>query len=206
MPVFVYFMVAAAAHGFYDFWLIHRFPVDMSWLTMLFFLVTVHFWFKMKNNAINISNFYSPKIHLVNGVMKRRLLLSVLVMLSIGVLFISMRHGVVQARSFFMREAFFYGYFAIYLIFSIDKFRVVKGYVEPLDLPFNALLPRAIDHHHLSGMHFEFNSLVPSKTRRHELLASLLPVSGSVVRRIVVKGDKREWFVLKMDEPKSQKR
>jgi len=200
-PVIFFFVAAAVSHGLYDLWLFEPLPFDTEWLTLIFFLITVHFWFKMKNNAINISTFYSPKIHFVNGEMKRRLLLSVLILLTIGILFISLRHGARNASAYMLRSLFIYGYFAIYLVFSIDKFKVIRGYVGRFDLTFDALLPRSKEHHHILGMDLQLSGLLPARSADRKLLSPLMPFEGSTERRVVVIDDKQAWFVLRLREP-----
>lgn len=199
-PVIAFFVVAAVAHGLYDLWLFEPLPFDTQWLTMIFFLITVHFWFKMKNNAINISPFYSPKIHFVNGEMKRRLLLSVLVLLSFGTVLISLRHGAKDASNYMLRSFFIFGYFAMYLVFSIDKFKVIRGYVGRFDLTFNALLPRSKEHHHILGMDLQLSGLLPARSADRKLIAPLMPFEGILERRVVVQDDPNVWFVLKLRE------
>lgn len=205
IPVVAFFALGSISHGIYDFWLIHPFLYNMSWLTVLFFIITVHIWFIMKNNAINMSNFYSPEIHFVNARMKRRLLLSLLGLLAVGSFFITIRHGRPVAQRFFAGEFWNYGFIAIYLVFSIDKFKVVKGFLAPMNVPFRILFPKAEEHHQMTGLRLEISSLFASGSKRHALLSSLLPVEGVVMRRAMLEKDNEPWFVLKLDERMSAK-
>ncbi|NRA12125.1 MAG: PrsW family intramembrane metalloprotease [Crocinitomicaceae bacterium] len=56
------FVLAALSHGFYDFWLISSAVSEWFFLTTIFFIITLHLWFVLHNNAINNSPFYTKSI------------------------------------------------------------------------------------------------------------------------------------------------
>lgn len=199
LPVWGFFGLAAFAHGFYDFWLIHDFGANLSWITTVFFIISIHLWSVMKNNAINQSNFYSPKVHLVNAVLKRRLLFSLLALVLISSFVVLIRHGQRPTQQFLRVSAVNYGFIALYLIFSIDKFKVVKAYLAPFNLPLLALIPKTRRKYNLTGMRFEVSSLTVGG-RKHQLLSKLLPVNGEVIRSVVLEKEKGHWAVLVLDK------
>ena len=53
------FVLAALGHGFYDFWLISEAVSQYSFLTTIFFVISLHIWFVLHNNSINNSPFYT---------------------------------------------------------------------------------------------------------------------------------------------------
>lgn len=52
------FMAGCIAHGFYDFWLISPGFKSFYFITVIFFVISVHIWFKFLNNAMNHSPFF----------------------------------------------------------------------------------------------------------------------------------------------------
>ena len=137
-----FFGIAIVAHGFYDFWLINPSVADFNGITTLFFLITIHIWFVMKNNAINISNFYNASIELNNDKLKHYLVVSLTGIFTLSYVFIALNYPKLQAKVFFIQSIQIYGYVIFYLIASFSKFKVIKGYLRPFQVPFNILIPK----------------------------------------------------------------
>ena len=137
-----FLLLAAGAHGFYDFWLINNWASQYTFVTIVFFLITIHFWFTMKNNAINISNYYRPGIRVDNERLKYFLVTSLLAILMLSVIAVRGLHGPEWARQFFASQILAFGYLIFYIVYSFSQYRVIKGYLAPMEIPFNVLIPK----------------------------------------------------------------
>jgi RsiW-degrading membrane proteinase PrsW (M82 family) len=138
----VFFFLAMLAHGFYDFWLINIKASEYNGLTTLFFLISIHLWVTMKNNAINISTHYEESIELNNDELKHHLVISLTSLFMFSYLYVALFFNLKEANDFFIESSLVYGYVIFYLIVSFSKYKVVKGVFKPLDLPFHFLIPR----------------------------------------------------------------
>jgi RsiW-degrading membrane proteinase PrsW (M82 family) len=138
----IFFGIAMFVHGFYDFWLINDYVSDYEGVTIIFFLITIHLWFTMKNNAINISNYYDEKIVLKNDSLKHYLVISLTSLFMFSYVYVAITANINQANSFFWKSALVYGYVIFYLIMSFSRFKIVKGFFKPLDVPFYFIVPQ----------------------------------------------------------------
>lgn len=195
-----FFLVAAVAHGFYDFWLINDWASNHSFFTVIFFLISVHIWFLMKNNAINISTFYDPEVELRNDNLKFFLITSFLSLFFYGYVAQSIYLGAYHGNEYLVVNLAFYGYFIIYLAFSFSRFEIVHGYLAPINVPFSVAFPQLVKTIDNSGAYIELN-LIPGH-RKIELLEEArhnFPIKARMAQRKVVDGDKH-WYVLDLDE------
>jgi len=55
------FLAGCLAHGFYDFWLISPGFKSYYFITVIFFVISVHIWFKFLNNAMNHSPYFTAR-------------------------------------------------------------------------------------------------------------------------------------------------
>jgi len=200
LTFFGFFLLAAIAHGFYDFWLINDWASSYNFLTLIFFLMSVHIWFLMKNNAINISTFFDPKIVIRNDQLKFFLIISFLSLFLYGYIAQSIYLGAFHANDYLMVNLAFYGYFIIYLAFIFSRFDIVHGYFAPINIPFNVAFPRLIKTAEYSGKRIELQ-LIPGH-KHDELLEEakkVFPPSAYMRKRKVVDGDKH-WYVLELEK------
>lgn len=192
------FVLASLAHGFYDFWLINEWAIQYSGLTIVFFIGTVHLWFIMKNNAINISNYFDSKIKINNDDLKNYLILSLVFVLMFSYLAISGTQGKEAANSFFFSQVLSYMYFILYLTYSFSRFDVVRGYLAPFSIPFDFMVPRLKETPNYSGTRlalglFELN---PAQNKHpHHIL-----IRGVISQRKTVSGNKH-WYLLVSEFP-----
>ena len=136
-----FFLLASLAHGFYDFWLINQWASQYEGLTMLFFIVSMHIWFTMLNNGLNISQFYDRSIPLRIDKIKAYLIYALLVVFMSAFLVVGLLHGKRAANLFFWSNIISFGYFFIYIIYSHNRFKIVRGYVAPIEATTNFLIP-----------------------------------------------------------------
>lgn len=140
----IFFAIAATMHGFYDFWLINYFVSSYSFLTTVFFLITIHIWFILKNNAVNISNFYDPKITLDNDMLKWYLVLSLSSILMIGYIIVGIVYGVEVANRYLLNSWIAYGYMVLYLTLNFSRYKIKHGRLAQIKVPLDFFIPKPI--------------------------------------------------------------
>ena len=137
----VFFFIAIFIHGFYDFWLINKKVANFKGITTLFLLITIHLWFTMKNNAINISPFYKKYLILDNDKLKRYLIISLVSIFMFSYFYVALFYGRLEANSFFWKNVMAYGYVVFYLIIRFSSYTIIKGKRIPLNVPFSFIVP-----------------------------------------------------------------
>jgi len=197
----VFFILAATMHGFYDFWLMNSWAADYSWVTTIYFILSIHFWFIFKNNALNISNFYDSKLIIKNDRLKFYLIISLISILMLSYLFNSYTQGPLYGVINLLRGIAFFGFFILYLSFSFSRYEIIHGYLAPFNIPFNFLLPRLKSMSDFSGM--PLSIMLAKRFRlsiKYEELAKDLPLEGVLVNRLVISGN-LECYLMKLDTP-----
>ncbi len=136
-----FYLLAIFSHGFYDFWLINKSVSAFNGLTTLFFLTTVHIWFSMKNNTINISNYYTKSKNINNDKLKIYLSISLLSILMFSYVYVALKWNSKTANVFLVKSFFVYGYIIFYLIATLSNFDLIKGFIKPFKVSFNYFTP-----------------------------------------------------------------
>lgn len=140
----VFFIVAATMHGFYDFWLINEMVANYSFLTTIFFLMSIHIWFVFKNNAVNISNHYDPKITLDNDGLKWYLIISLSSILMIGYIIVSIVYGLDVGNGYLISSWMAYGYLLLYITLSFSRYKIKHGRLSKIKIPKDFFIPKPI--------------------------------------------------------------
>lgn len=198
LTILGFFILASLAHGFYDFWLINDWASKYSGFTIIFFIGTVHLWFIMKNNAINISNYFDSSIKLNNDQLKNYLIVSLVFVLMYSFIGISYTKGQYAANNFLYAQILSYPYFILHLSYSFSRFDVERGYLAPFRIPFDFMIPRLKETPNYSGTKlaiglFELNPRL-TNSPRHKLLR------GELSQRKTVDGNKH-WYLFESDYP-----
>ncbi len=143
-PIFVlfFFLIAITSHGFYNFWLLNPVVSKFNGLTTLFFLITVHIWFTMKNNLINISNLYSEDIKVNNEEIKFQLVRNLLGVVGFLYAYVAITEDLQYANLVLQNAVIVYGYIILYLVINLSKFNLSKGYLNKFQVPFNIFIPQ----------------------------------------------------------------
>lgn len=136
------FLLASFMHGFYNFWLIN--PVVQKWdgLTLLFFMLTTHYWFTLKNKAISASYFYDESITIRNDQVRYFLVTALVSILMISTLLIGFSHGSDRAHSFLGGQIFAYGFLIYYLSFSFSRFVIAPRALAVCQVVFDKTIPQ----------------------------------------------------------------
>jgi len=138
----LFYFLAIFSHGFYDFWLINKSVKMFSGFTTLFFLTTIHVWYSMKNNTINISNYYNKNKVINNDKLQIYLSISLLTIFMFSYVYVAFKWNSESANVFIVKSAFTYGYIIFYLIATLSNFNLVKGFVKPFKISFKHLVPK----------------------------------------------------------------
>lgn len=135
------FLLASLMHGFYDFWLINPEAKKLSGLSYLFFILTTHFWFTLKNKAINASYFYDGSKEFVNDSFRYFIILWMVVLLMVSTLLIGIFHGKQMANSFLGRQIQAFGFLIYYLAFSFSRFKISPKALKACEVAFEKVIP-----------------------------------------------------------------
>ena len=138
----LFFGAAVFAHGFYDFWLINPAVKMFSGFTTLFFMITIHLWFTMMNNAINISHYYSPSRTINNEAMRYQLIKNFFGLIAFSYTYVALTEGSKRGNSFLIDTSLVYGYMMFYLVAGLSRFNIIKGKFNPFSIPFNFIVPK----------------------------------------------------------------
>lgn len=136
------FLLASVMLGFYDFWLINPIARKFDGLTFLFFLLTTHFWFSMKNKAINASRYFDPHRKLINDKLRYFLIFWLTALLMFSALLIGVFHGRSEANTFLRGQILAYGFLLYYLSFSFSRFKIAPKVLSKGQKAFDAVIPK----------------------------------------------------------------
>lgn len=135
------FLLASLMHGFYDFWLINPIVKPFNGLSYLFLVLTVHYWFTLKNKAISMSYFYDRKIKWVNDRLRYYLLTWLVVILSASSILIGLFNGAAKAHDYFVGQIYAYGFLIYYLGLSFSRFKVAPKVAAACQLVIDKTIP-----------------------------------------------------------------
>lgn len=183
-----YYLLAAAAHGFYDFWAITNYSYMLSMFTVVFFLGTVAMWLAMKNNALNNSNFYTPGKKVEVGYLRSFLVISLLLLLAVEYLVMGWNYGVGVANYIVFGQSFVAVFFILFLAVYLPDYNIVQGKWNPIRFKvpiigsFKKLSRGDIKDYtlwHIDIKHYRYN--------QHKDLDASLPWRGFVEKRLIIK-------------------
>ena len=109
------FVVAALAHGFYDFWLISEAVEAYAFVTTIFFIVSLHVWFFFKNNALNNSDYFTSHRVYNAGFQQDLLTFALLGMLMVEYTFVSLEYGADDGNQIIVHSSYMVFLFLVYV-------------------------------------------------------------------------------------------
>jgi len=200
LPIFL--ALAALGHGFYDFWLINPIAQQFYLITTLFLLFCIHLWVTMKNNLINISSFFDRTVRLNSSSFKYKIILGLVAIFNVAYIAYFLLYGKSAANHFLLQSWLFNVYMVLYLAVSFENFKLIQGYIAPIQMPKNImafLIPKIGQSENYIGETI-YVTCDPNDDAGLESFQQSLPVSGVLVRRIVLKGD-TSWYVFIPNSP-----
>ena len=180
-------LLASLAHGFYDFWLI-RFELKLQAITLLFFLLNLHVWVLMKNNLINISSFYNPRLKLNSHLFMYRLTSLMLIVSVVAITGYNILFGQAATRSFswfLMRQ---YTYVFVYVTVSFSSFQVIPGYIGSFKIPKRLFIPNFLRYPDYTGLSIRMDRRGRKTVHADSVLNYLSGTERLLRHRVVMDG------------------
>jgi RsiW-degrading membrane proteinase PrsW (M82 family) len=197
----IFFGLAALMHGFFDFWLMNGWAQKFKWITFLYFIISIQIWHVYANNTLNITTFYDPKITIKNDWLKYYLIVSLIGIFMFSYVANAASMGGEYASVFLKRSLFVYGYFILFLTFTLSRFQIVRGYLAPFKIPLNFLVPKINRFTNFTAMPVKlYATKIHSFIPGFEKIRQDLPVTGTLEKRIII-DDKEEAYVVVLDRP-----
>ncbi len=198
------FILAAFAHGFYDFWLINETVKDYSFVTIIFFIGTIHIWFFFKNNALNNSGYFSSHQAYNAHFQQDLLTFSLLTILMVEFVFISLEFGADDANEMIHGKAVGIYLFLIYMSILLERIDLKQGVWNNyrLHLPAFSLfmfqLPAFNKKQNEESSNFVGLKLRLTTEVTNKYIGDKLPVTGQCIRKITVSNDPN-WYLFQLD-------
>lgn len=192
--ILLFLFLAALFHGFYNYWLLHYWNIDKTWITVVFFIICVHFLHIYINNAMNISTDYRSDIIIDNLDLRLYLVLVLSGIFMWSFLANTMTRGANYGFILLFQSAFLYFYFILFFTFSFSRFIIVRGYMRPLFIPLTLLIPYKVKKpEDLSGnpLFLEAYKFTP----KSQFLYEKFPMEVQTERRIVVDNSLQSYLV-----------
>jgi len=200
----LFFLLASAAHGFYDFWLINASVKSFSILTLVFYLSEILIYISFLNNALNHSA--DPLLPKESILFNSRKLTSVLagsliLLFAFEYLATCFVYGTTYGNSSITTAFLSGGYLIFFLSVRMSQIRVEPGKWKPIDF-LSGLLPSQLleagrRKNHQAILHHS----VVLRSASLESPWSTVNVSRiTITRNIVVKQDPH-WYEATSDAP-----
>lgn len=193
LSIFLGFFAAMLSHGFYDFWLISPSTGDLVVVTFLFFMLTLHFWFYMKNIAINHSAYFSPDHDFNRDKMQDIITFSIISLLIVEFIFVSIDYGSMYGNYILGFQSILIIGFIFYMSMMIFKLDFRKGvWVSySMQIPFFGKASKRES----VGLQLHLRSI-----NKNTFIGSQFPVTGTCLRKITVNNNPN-WYVFELDKP-----
>ncbi len=198
-------LLAAFAHGFYDFWLINPLAKKYSIFTLIFMLISIKWWLVMTSNLINISPHFNYKQRHTVRFFKYRLLNFFIFIFIVEIVLVNLINGQKQMEDFFY-ISFFNGAFfmLLFVTINLNGIQIIKNYIHPFKLPTkikDLFLPHLTFQNNIIGqrMTIAHRKIKPGMNPSKEILKNL-PLKGEIVRRLVL-GNHKDWFLFEVNPP-----
>jgi RsiW-degrading membrane proteinase PrsW (M82 family) len=129
---FLSFLVAAFAHGFYDFWLVNDYVSDFSFITFFFMIFTFVWYNIFISNALNNSTFFDRQKIVDAEKLKDYLFYSLSSVILLEYLIMSIKFGPSAGNWTLFKSVYSGAYLIFFLSTSLSNFQVKQGEWRPL--------------------------------------------------------------------------
>lgn len=197
------FLLAALAHGFYDFWLLNEQVRSLYLLTFFFYLSEVLVLASLLNNALNQSvepGTPEPRLALNTASLTSMLSGSLVLVFVYEFVALCMIYGTEHGNQTLFSAFITGGYLIFFLSVRLPNIDIVAGEWAPIEF-FSGLLPAHLGNSRKKN----FNSLVGleltiAALNRPGPLTDQLPREGRIIRREKI-GRNNAWFVMELYKP-----
>ena len=202
------FILAAIMHGFYDFWLISPSVEGAEFITVFFFIFTIHFWFSLQKHTIAHVHRLTKKGFRSESQLNI-LMFSVLGLMMVEYIIISVEHGYGAGNLDLGGTAWIVAFFLVYMSFILINFTSKKGW-NPFKIPLPATvtgvlgLPPFDDGEEV--YEDEERELIIGKVLRlsapktNPHIGRLMPVEGECVKEFTM-GGANGWYLFNLKKP-----
>jgi RsiW-degrading membrane proteinase PrsW (M82 family) len=195
-------VLAALAHGYYDFWLM---GVGRPYvLTLIFFLGSIHLWRAMKNNLVNLSPHYQEHMRPQPVMFRYRIINALLAIFLFTYVVKFLLAGRAEANTLILAQGGGTAAILLFLAISFSSFRTIPGYIGPLrpqGALWRFLLPAMDWSVDLTGRRLLMR--IPEKRSdapHYAALHRMLPLEGRLSQRLLLDGDP-DWYLFRPDRP-----
>ncbi len=198
---FAFFLLAAVAHGFYDFWLLNEDASAHWYMTFLLLLVSILVYASFINNALNNPTSLSQNVQLNTARLGGDLAASLIAIFIFEYICLSFIYGAGIGNRELLASTLGGGYMILFLSVRLSNIDIFPGDWSRIEF-FTGLLPAHIIY---GGKKPNFNSAlgVPVRLRvfrKYGKLDDVLPVEGVIVKREKISGF-TGWFLVKLSKP-----
>jgi protease PrsW len=125
-------LIAATAHGMYDFWLVNQAVKSFSIVSFVILVVSVLIWNGFKNNALNNSPFYDDTRKLEVNKISNYLFLSLSSIFLFEYLVITIKYGPDVGNDLFIKSIISGTFLMVFLVGRLAHFHIHKGTWESI--------------------------------------------------------------------------
>lgn len=199
------FLLAALAHGFYDFWLISEAVEEYAIVTTLFFIASLHIWFFFKNNALNNSDFFTTHHVYRAGFQQDLLTFSLLGMLMVEYTFVSVEYGADDGNQIIVYSSYMVFLFLVYVSLMLHRIDLQKGVWKRFRFALPGIgrlvgMPSGETTETNESEDFTGLKLRLFAPKTNPYIGDKLPKSGTCVKPIRVNGHSG-WYVFELNTP-----
>jgi RsiW-degrading membrane proteinase PrsW (M82 family) len=196
-----FFLIAAFAHGFYDFWLISPAVESFSFITFIFLLTGMLAYASFINNALNNSLSSGANINLDTLKLSSDLAAGFLLVFLFEFVALCFIYGPTIGNRELLSSTISGGYLILFASIRLSNIDIFPGDWAPIDF-FVGLMPHQV----ISGDRKpNFNSLTGKRIRLRSwklngVLSNILPCDATIIRREKISSF-TGWFLVKLDKP-----
>ncbi|MFM7024358.1 MAG: PrsW family intramembrane metalloprotease [Flavobacteriales bacterium] len=185
-------LIAAAVHGFYDFWLINETMNLFFFLSLMLMVISIFVWTIMINNCLNISPLFNKEISFDITKANILLLSGLCSVFLLEFILTALNEGAEYANEALKYSMLAGGYLVVLLSTNLSKIDLVKDAWEKINLlPFRKIL----NINNIRNM-----SVVLTPGPQPLLSKASYPARATVTKKLVLNGEKN-WFLLQFKWP-----
>ena len=131
-----YALLAALAHGIYDFLLMFHIPFITSFLHTLFFMVLISVFVNVLNNCLNCSPFYNPKLTIDQNVVRKYLVGFYMTIIFVILIFATINEGIEITISSYLWLMLWQSSILFVLIIRLSRFSIIPNHKNNIKIKF----------------------------------------------------------------------
>jgi protease PrsW len=187
----LFFLLAALAHGFYDFWLINETVNGFSFITTIFFILNLIVWIRFINNALNYSSFFDEQKTIDASKLQNYLIYSLSAVLMFEYIALAFNYGPKVANNSLWTSLYSGTYLIAILSSSLSKLKLKQNKWEPINLSNF----ESSDYDNIIGEKLDLRPF------SYNPEGDYLPNEGQIVKRIRISKEEPAWYLVKLNKP-----